>query len=210
MDDFRARHTAAALTLLAAALILIGAGGTLVGYMIGERQGERRATNHQAAMVNTLGTEWETYGSKAKQHFERTTDQLADALTNSATQLRAEVSMYHGCGGICTVIAYQFGQELVHASDSMRKAELPLLPEWGDALARATASSADSETVGSAADLSPLKDVGEDLAFSESSVRAALTLICGTIVVCFGIACFTALKLQSATGETGGDGTPRI
>lgn len=165
--------------------------------MTGVRQGERRMAEHQATIIGALGAEWEIYRSNVKQHFEQTTGRLANALENGASQLRAEVSMYHGCGAICTAIGHQFGQELVHAGDSMRKAELPLLPEWKVALARA-AGAADIEMVDRATESpsSPLDRGRIDVTFSESSARAAIALICGTIVLCFGIACFTLLRLQ--------------
>lgn len=166
------------MVLLAGALVLFGIGGGLVGYMIGERNGEQRAV----AISGILGTTWEAHRSDAAGRFAHAMDETAVALAKSAADLRAQVSMYHGCGGICAAIANQFGDELEHAGQALKKRALPPLPTWQDMLG------------GGAAQDGPRSDA----AFSASAVLAAVGLICGTVVLCFGIACVTLLRLRSA------------
>ncbi len=181
---------ATSLFLLATALLLFGVGGGLVGYMAGERQGEQRA----AAIVHALGEHWETHRADAESRFESAVGDAAALLEKAASDLKAEVSMYHGCGAICNAIAYQFGTELLHASDAIKKKKLTPLADWQDALRQsgipleADANAAEVELQGS---------------YSKSTVIAAMALLSATVALCFGIACFTILKLRPAASDPG-------
>jgi hypothetical protein len=168
------------MALLAGALFLFGIGGGLVGYMIGERNGEQRAV----AITGILEATWEAQRSEAATRFELAMDETAAALGKSAADLRAQVSMYHGCGGICAAIANQFSDELVHAGQRLQARALPPVPAWQDVVGRSTSGAPDGPPT--------------DAAFSTSAVLAAVALICGTVVLCFGIACVTLLRLRSA------------
>jgi hypothetical protein len=169
------------MVLLAGALFLFGIGGGLVGYMIGERNGEQRAV----AITAVLGATWETHRGDAASRFAQAMDETAAALGKSAADLRAQVSMYHGCGGICAAIANQFGDELEHAGQALKKRALPPLPSWQDMLGGGGGSATQDSA-------------RADATFSTSAVLAAVALICGTVVLCFGIACVTLLRLRSA------------
>jgi hypothetical protein len=180
---------ATSLILLAGALLLFGIGGGLVGYMVGERHGEARAD----AIVRVLGDQWEAHRGAAKSRFESAIGDVAARLEKAAADLKAEVSMYHGCGAICNVIAYQFGEELLHARDAVRKTELPALADWGDTLRQGgipvdAASAPDQSGAAAAVQL-----VGR---FPASALIAAITLLSTTVALCFGFACYTVLKLR--------------
>ena len=170
------------LILLAGALILFGIGGGLVGYTAGERHGEQRAVT----IIRALGAEWEARRLEASDRFDQATEDVAAGLEKSAAELKAQVAMYHGCGGICAAIANQFSDELIRAGDKLRTRELPPLPEWQDTIQRS----------GAAVEFGIAGDARIDAAFSRSTVITATALICATVVLCFGIACFTILRLR--------------
>lgn len=182
---------ATSLILLAAALFLFGIGGGLVGYMVGERHGEARAD----AIVRVLGDQWEVHRGAAKSRFETAIGDVAARLEKAAADLKAEVSMYHGCGAICNVIAYQFGEELLHARDAVRKTEVPALADWDDTLRQG----------GIPVDAASAPDQGDAAAavrlegrFPASMLIVAITLLSTTVALCFGVACYTVLKLRIA------------
>jgi hypothetical protein len=183
---------ATSLLLLATALLLFGVGGGLVGYMAGERQGERRA----AVIVQALGRLWETQRGEAKDRFDGAIGNAAALLEKAAADLKAEVSMYHGCGAICGAIAHQFSEELLHARDAIKKVELPPLANWKDAL-RQDGISIDVDA-GPADQNAPAATVKLEEAYSNSTVIAVVALLGATVALCFGIACFTVLKLRAA------------
>lgn len=173
---------ATSMVLLAGALFLFGIGGGLVGYMIGERNGEQRAV----AVSGILGAAWEAHRSDAESRFVRAMDEAAATLAKSAAGLRAQVSMYHGCGGICAAIANQFGDELEHAGQALKRRALPPLPAWRDMLGGGAGGNATQQRAPA------------DAAFSTSAVLAGIALVCGTVLLCFGIACVTLLRLRAA------------
>jgi hypothetical protein len=179
---------ATSLFLLAAALLLFGFGGGLVGYMAGERHGEMRA----GAIAGALADRWETLRGDAATRFDDATGSAAGLLEKSAADLKAEVSMYHGCGGICNVIAHQFGEELLHARDAIRKTEPPTLASWSDVL-RQSGIPAEAGTDATAAS----QDIRLASRFSGPTVIAAIALLCITVAACFALACFTMLKLRA-------------
>jgi len=176
---------ATSLFLLATALLLFGVGGGLVGYMAGERQGEQRA----AAIIHALGEHWEAQRGDAKSRFQGAVLDAAALLEKAAANLKAEVSMFHGCGAICNAIAYRFGEELLHARDALKKSELAPLTDWKDAL-RQSGIPVDAETGTTVVEL--------EKAFSKSTVIVAIALLCATVALCFGAACLTVLKLRAA------------
>lgn len=179
---------ATSLLLVATALLLFGAGGGLVGYVAGERHGQERA----AATLHTLGAEWDSHRDRAQDRFDEAIGAAAARLEDAAVDLKAQVSMYHGCGAICSTIAHQFGTELLRARDAIRKAELGPLPAWEEALRQSggairwNASAATGELTG---------------AYSSSTVIVTVGLLCATVTLCFGIACFTLLKLRATEGK---------
>ncbi|HET6160675.1 MAG TPA: hypothetical protein VFE34_20180 [Dongiaceae bacterium] len=175
---------ATSLFLLATALLLFGVGGGLVGYMAGERQGEQRA----AIIVRMAGNQWEAYRGDARSRFGGAIGEASTLLEKAAADLKAEVSMYHGCGAICNVIAYQFGEELLHTRDKLRKTELPALTDWKSALQQGGVPLDTDATTGAA--------LAER--FSRTTVIVCIALLCTTVALCFGIACFTVLKLRAA------------
>ncbi|HET6622235.1 MAG TPA: hypothetical protein VFG64_20005 [Dongiaceae bacterium] len=180
---------ATSLFLLAAALLLFGFGGGLVGYMAGERHGEQRAD----AIAAALADRWEALHGDAANRFGDAIGSAAGMLEKSAADLKAQVSMYHGCGGLCSVIAHQFGEELLHARDAIRKTEPPTLASWSDVL-RQSGIPAEAGTDAAAASQG---DVRLASRFSGSAVIAAIALLCGTVAACFALACFTVLKLRA-------------
>jgi hypothetical protein len=180
---------AASLLLLAAALLLFGFGGGLVGYMAGERHGEQRAD----AITGALADRWEALHGDAANRFDDAIGSAAGLLEKSAADLKAEVSMYHGCGGLCNVIAHQFGEELLHARDAIRKTEPPALASWGDVL-RESGLPLEAETDATAASEAGVRLAGR---FSSSTVVVAIALLCVTVAACFALACFTMLKLRA-------------
>lgn len=189
MSDRQEGLPAASLLLLAAALLLFGFGGGLVGYMAGERHGEQRAD----ALAGALADRWEALRGDAANRFDDAIGSAAALLEKSAADLKAEVSMYHGCGGLCNVIAHQFGEELLHARDAIRKTEPPTLAGWGDVL-RESGLPVEPRTDSAAA-----SETGVQLAsrFSSPAVIAAIVLLCVTVAACFALACFTMLKLRA-------------
>jgi hypothetical protein len=180
---------ATSLFLLAAALLLFGFGGGLVGYMAGERHGEQRAD----AIAGALSDRWEALHGDAANRFDDAIGSAAGLLEKSAADLKAEVSMYHGCGGLCNVIAHQFGEELLHARDAIRKTEPPALASWGDVL-RESGLPLEAETDATAASEAGVRLAGR---FSSSTVVVAIALLCVTVAACFALACFTMLKLRA-------------
>jgi hypothetical protein len=180
---------AASLLLLAAALLLFGFGGGLVGYMAGERQGEERAN----VIAGMLADRWEALRGDAANRFDDAIASAAGTLENSAADLKAEVSMYHGCGGLCTVIAHQFGEELLHARDAIRKTEPPTLASWGDVLRQ----SGLAVEAGTGAPAAPETGVRLASGYSGSTIIVAVALLCVTDAACFAFACFTLLKLRA-------------
>src|SRR5690348_9804148 len=115
MAQYREGFPATSLILFATALLLFGAGGGLVGYVTGERQGEARA----AAIIQVLGTQWDRHRADAEERFQEAVGDAGARLEKAAADLKSQVSMYHGCGGICGAIANQFGDELLHARDTI-------------------------------------------------------------------------------------------
>lgn len=180
---------AASLLLLAAALLLFGFGGGLVGYMAGERHGEQRAD----AIAGVLADRWDALRGDAANWFDDAVGSAAGQLEKSAADLRAEVSMYHGCGGLCNVIAHQFGEELLHARDAIRNTEPPTLASWGEVL-RESGLPLEGGTNDTAASRSGVQLASR---FSSSTVIAAIALLCVTVAACFALACFTMLKLRA-------------
>ena len=152
--------------------------------MAGERHGERRA----AVIVQALGGLWETQRSEAKDRFDGAIGSAAALLEKAAADLKAQVSMYHGCGAICGVIAHQFSEELLHARDAIQKTELTPLADWKNALQQG----------GIPVDAGAADGVRVEAAFSGATVIAAIALLCATVALCFGIACVTVLNLRAA------------
>lgn len=194
MSDRQEGLPATSLFLLVTALFLFGIGGGLVGYMIGHRDGEARADG----IIGTLVIRWEGLHDEATGEFDRAIDNVGARLEKAAADLKAEVAMYHGCGAICSVIAYQFGEELLHTRDAVKKTEPPSLPAWADVL---TQSGLPVET-GSDPSASAPADVQLKSKFSRSSVLAAVALLSAAAAACFGMACVTILKLRAAGWET--------
>jgi len=189
MSNRRDGLPATSLFLLATALLLFGVGGGMVGYVAGERTGEQRA----AAIVDVLGQRWEAYRGDAKSRYAGAIADAGTVLEKAASDLKAEVSMYHGCGAICNVIAYQFGTELLHARDAINKSELAPLMDW-KAVVQESGIPVDADT-GKA----EVKLAG---AYSKSTVIGAIALLCATVALCFAMACVTVLKLRAAgSGE---------
>jgi len=177
---------AASLLVLTAALLLFGIGGGLVGYMVGERDGEQRAN----AIAQVIGERWDEYRENAKTQFKQVTVATATRLEQAVTDIRTEVSMYHGCGAICTVIAYQFGEEVLHARDDITKSEITTLTDWRDVLQRSGIVLAPGtiEQIDAGAPI--------EAPYSKSTLIVAIALLSTTVAVCFGIASFTILKLR--------------
>jgi len=185
MSNRRDGLPATSLFLLATALLLFGVGGGMVGYLAGERTGEQRA----AAIVDVLGQRWEAHRGDAKSRYAGAIADAATVLEKAASDLKAEVSMYHGCGAICNVIAYQFGTELLHARDAIRKSEFAPPPDWKDVV-QESGISVEGDAGKAAAELQG--------AYSRSTVIIAIALVCATVALCFGMACVTVLKLRTA------------
>ena len=195
MSDRQEGLPTTSLILLAGALLLFGIGGGLVGYMVGERHGEERA----GAIVRVLGDQWEVHRGAAKSRFEGAIGDVAARLEKAAADLKAEVSMYHGCGAICNVIAYQFGEELLHARDAVRKTEPPALARWDDTLRE---GGIPLDAAG-ASDLSdPAAAVQLKGRFPASALIAGIALLSITVALCFGLACYTVLKLRIASARS--------
>ncbi|MEZ5832008.1 MAG: hypothetical protein R3D05_12595 [Dongiaceae bacterium] len=175
---------ATSLFLFATALLLFGVGGGLMGYMVGDRHGER----HAIAIVGAVGTYWDAHRADAKSSFDGAIDNAATLLDKAASDLKAEVSMYHGCGAICDSIANQFAAEVLHARDLIRNVELAPLADWKGAL--------DKSGVPLAADTGI---TNADLKSGVSGTMAigAIALLCATVALCFGIACATVVKLRA-------------
>lgn len=186
MARYREGFPATSLILFATALLLFGAGGGLVGYVTGVRHGEARA----AAIVQVLGTQWDRHRSDAKEHFQAAIGDAGARLEKAATELRSEVSMYHGCGGICDAIANQFSTELLHARDSIGKVELAPLANWEDALRQGGIPIVQKAAAAT---------IALDSGYSNAAVITLVGLLCGTVTLCFGIACVALVKLR-ATG----------
>ena len=178
----------ASLFVLTAALFLFGIGGGLVGYMIGERDGEQRAN----AIVQVLGERWDEYREQAKTQFKQATAVTATRLEKAVADIRSEVSMYHGCGAICTVIAYQFGEEVLHARDDIAKGELTTLMDWREGVRQSGVPLA-PEAIADATSGTSIEP-----AYSSTTLVIAITLLSTTVALCFGIAAFTILKLRLA------------
>jgi hypothetical protein len=178
---------ATSLLLVATALLLFGVGGGLVGYVAGERQGQARA----AATIHVLGTQWDSHRTEAQNRFEGAIGEVAVRLERAAADLRSQVSMYHGCGAICSAIANQFGTELLHARDAIEKVELAPLADWEEILPRGGGPI--EQRTPAAIELTG--------AYSNSTVILAVGLLCATVALCFGIACFTLLKLRTTGAE---------
>ena len=179
---------ASSLFALAAALFLFAVGGGLVGYMVGERQGEQRA----AAIAAALTDRWEQYRGDATARLEAATGAAAARLEKAVADIRTEVSMYHGCGAICSVIAYQFGEELLHARDDIVKDQPALLPDWREAL-KLSAIPIAMDTIESTG-----SSVTLEVAYSGTTLIIAIALLCATVVLCFAIAGLTVMKLRAA------------
>jgi hypothetical protein len=177
---------ATSLFLLAAALLLFGIGGGLVGYMVGERHGEQRA----GAIIATLGDRWETLRGDSKSRFDGAIASVAAQLEKGVADIKAEVSMYHGCGAICNVIAYQFGEDILHTRDAVKETAAPTLPSWGETLEQSDIPLEAGTTPASSAELSGT--------FSKSTVIVGIALLCATVALCFGFACLTVLRLRTS------------
>jgi hypothetical protein len=145
------------------------------------------------AIAGALADRWETLRGDAATRFDDAIGSAAGLLEKSAADLKAEVSMYHGCGGLCNVIAHQFGEELLHARDAIRKTEPPALASWGDVL-RESGLPLEGETDATAASEAGVRLAGR---FSSSTVVVAIALLCVTVAACFALACFTMLKLRA-------------
>ncbi|HEV8390932.1 MAG TPA: hypothetical protein VGQ35_13865 [Dongiaceae bacterium] len=194
MSDRQEGLPATSLFLLATALLLFGVGGGLVGYMVGERHGESRANT----IVGALAVQWDASRADGASRFDEAIGSAVARLEKAAADLKAEVSMYHGCGAICNAIAYQFGEELLHARDAVRKIEPPTLPQWSEAL-RQGGIPIEAGTDPSARSAVDVQLTGR---FSRSAVIAAVALLSATVAACFGMACATVLKLRAAGAET--------
>jgi hypothetical protein len=185
MAQNREVFPATSLVLFATALLLFGAGGGLVGYVTGERHGEARAV----AIIQVLGTQWDRHRANAKERFQEAIGNAGAQLEKAAADLKSQVSMYHGCGGICGAIANQFSTELLHARDSIQKDELAPLANWEDALRQGgipiqqRASAATIELGGG---------------YSNATVMTLAGLLCATVVLCVGIACVALVKLRAS------------
>src|SRR5689334_18385971 len=183
MAQYREGFPATSLLLFATALLLFGAGGGLVGYVTGERHGEVRA----AAIIQVLGTKWDRHRADAKERLQESIGDAGARLEKAAADLKSQVSMYHGCGGICGAIANQFSTELLHARDSIEKVEFAPLASWEDALRQGgipieqRASAPTIELSGG---------------YSNATVITLAGLLCATVALCFGIACITLVKLR--------------
>lgn len=130
MAQDRDRRPATSLFLIVPALLLFGVGGGLVGYGLGERQGEQRAK----AVLHLVGAEWNGHRDDARKRLDEAIGDAAARLEHAAVDLKAQVSMYHGCGAICSAIGSQFSAELLRARDRIKKVELASLPDWETAL----------------------------------------------------------------------------
>ncbi|WP_162917181.1 hypothetical protein [Dongia deserti] len=179
---------ARSLLLLATALLLFGIGSGLVGYMAGERHSEQ----HAAAAIHAFGVRWDSDRGDAQVRFDEAIGDAAERLEKAAANLRARVSIYHGCGAICGAIAKQFGDELLRARDVISKVELTPLPNWRDVLQESAVPLA-QDALPSTGQLTG--------AYSSSTVIVAIGLLCATVALCFGLACFTLLKLRGAGTE---------
>jgi hypothetical protein len=189
MSDRQEGLPTSSLILLAVALLLFGFGGGLVGYMVGERHGEQRA----AAIASTLGKAWDAHRGDAASTLDGAIATAAAQLEKAAADLKAEVSMFHGCGNICGAIAHQFSEELLRARDGIKQVELASLAGWEGVL-RESGIPVDLESEASAGRVAPAG------MFSRSTVIGAITVLCATVAVCFWLACFTVLKLRIGVG----------
>src|SRR6185295_13959967 len=140
-----------------------GIGGGLVGYMVGERHGEERA----AAIAGALGQTWDAHRGEAASKLDGAIGTAAAQLEKAAADLKAEVSMFHGCGNICGAIAYQFSEELLRARDGIKKVQLASLAGWESVL-QDSGIPIDAE---SAANAGPVEPAGM---FSRSTVIGAI------------------------------------
>ncbi len=131
MSDRQEGLPTSSLVLLATALLLFGIGGGLVGYMVGERHGEQRAT----AIASALGETWDAHRGEAASKLGGAIGTAAAQLEKAAADLKAEVSMFHGCGNICGAIAYQFSEELLRARDGIKQVQLASLDRVGEGAA---------------------------------------------------------------------------
>lgn len=179
---------ATALILLATALLLFGAGGGLVGYMAGERQGEQRAT----AVVQVLGAQWDAERGKAQEQFKAALGDTAARLEKSVGDIRAQIAMYHGCGSICAAVAYQFGEEVLRARDDIGKTQLAPLADW-NAVLRGSGITLEEDATEAPIELGSTH--------SKTVLLGLVAALCVTVILCFGLACFTILKLRAAMAQ---------
>ena len=183
MAQYREGLPATSLILFATALLLFGAGGGLVGYVTGERLGEART----AATIQVFGTQWNEHRADAKVRFQEAIGDAGARLEKAAADLRSQVSMYHGCGGICGAIANQFSTELLHARDSIEKVEFAPLANWEDALPQ------DGIPIEQRASGATIELGG---GYSNATMVTLVGLLCVTAALCFGMACITLVKLR--------------
>ena len=183
MSDRQEGVPTSSLVLLATALLLFGIGGGLVGYMVGERHGEQRA----AAIAGALGQTWDAHRGEAVSTLNSAVATASAQLEKAAADLRAEVSMYHGCGNICGAIAYQFSEELLRARDGIKQVQVASLSGWENVLRESGIPVGAGTGAGQASVAA---------AYSRSTVIGAITLLCVTVAGCVWLACFTVLKLR--------------
>jgi hypothetical protein len=134
-----------------------------------------------------VGAQWDLHRDAADDRFAAAVSEAAALLEKAVVDLKAQVSMYHGCGAICHSIAYQFGEEVLRVSDTIKTIEPESIADWTDVL-RASGTPTDHSATPMEATLLP----------AGPNVPALVALLCATVVLCFGIACFTLLKLRGA------------
>jgi hypothetical protein len=85
--------------------------------------------------------------------------------------------MHHGCGAICGAIANQLDAELLRPRDAIKQIEFAPRPTWQDIFLESRAL-----IFGAA---------------REVTLIVAIGLLCATVALCFGLACFRLLKLHA-------------
>jgi hypothetical protein len=162
-------------------MLLFGIGGGLTGFAVGERQGEQRA----AAIAGALSESWDASRIRARDQFGSAIGAAASRLEKAASDIRAQVSMYHGCGSICGAIANRFGEELLLARAEIGRIELTPPADWNTAV---------GETGGNAA----LQPNG---LYSNTALIAVAGMLCVAAALCFAIACHAIAKMRDVATE---------